>query len=130
MLVYVCICMHVYVCMYMYVCMCVCMYVCVCIHVYVCMHAYMCMYVCMHNILGGELSGGNVLPKTGGGISGGELSYTRSGQCACLSLGDLDLHLLWLPIARPPEATLWFHKFVLPSDRGLFCTFRGIPVFH
>ena len=41
----------------MYVCMYLCIGMCVCIHV----------YVCMHNILG-ELSGANVLLRTGGGI--------------------------------------------------------------
>ena len=44
--------------------MCVCMYVCVC--VCVCIHVYV--GLCMHNILGGNCPGGNVLPKTGGGI--------------------------------------------------------------
>src|SRR6218665_2350484 len=92
---YACICMYVYVCMYMYACICmyvyVCMYVCVymyvqtfenvCMYVYV--YAYMCVYVCI--TYWGELSGGgNVLPKTGGGIVwgvivlGGELSR---GNC-------------------------------------------------
>src|SRR6218665_1605838 len=67
----------------MYVCTCICMCVCMCVYVcmyvcmYMCMYAYMHMYVCI--IFWGELSGGNVLPKTGGGIvrselSGGELS--------------------------------------------------------
>jgi len=61
--------MYVYVCMYMYAC--------ICMQVYVCM--YMCKqaYVCLHNILGGIVRGVNVLPKTGGGIVRGELSYTR-----------------------------------------------------
>src|SRR6218665_3329257 len=91
MLVYVCICVHVYVCMYMYVCICMYMYVCVYVCVYVCMHVCMCMCVCMHTCvcmyvcityLGGIVRGGNVLPKTGGGIvrgelSRGELSYTQ-----------------------------------------------------
>src|SRR6218665_1279867 len=73
-LVYVCICMHVYVCMYMYVCicMCVCMYVCMYECMYVCVCVYVCIYVCVHNILGWELSRGNVLPKTGGGIVRGD----------------------------------------------------------
>src|SRR6218665_2281539 len=78
---YVCICTYVYVCVYvcvyMYVCVCmymyVCMYVCICMCVYVCMYVYVCVcihvYVCMHNILG-ELFGGNVLPQTGGELSG------------------------------------------------------------
>ena len=59
---YVCICVYMYVCMYVCICMRVCMYVyvCVCIHV----------YVCMHNIWG-NCSGGNVLSKTGGELSGG-----------------------------------------------------------
>src|SRR6218665_191168 len=63
---YVCICMHVYVCVYIYVC--VCMYVCisVCMCVYVCVYVCMCMCVCI--IYWGELFGGNVLPKTGGGL--------------------------------------------------------------
>jgi len=55
-----CVCMSVYVCVYI----CMYVYVCVCIHV----------YVCMHNILGELSGGGNVLPKTGGGIVRGELS--------------------------------------------------------
>src|SRR6218665_4139146 len=46
----------------------------ICIHTYIhsilaCMHTDV--YVCMHNIWG-KLSGGNVLPKTGGGIVWGE----------------------------------------------------------
>ena len=74
--------MHVYVCMYMYVCVYVCVYMYVCM--YVCVSVCIHVYECMHNILG-ELSGGNVLPKTGGGIvrgglSRGELSYTRFRQ--------------------------------------------------
>src|SRR6218665_1347954 len=84
---YVCICMHVYVCMYMYVCVCVymyvCMYVCICMHVCKILCMYMCVcihvYVCMHNIWG-NCPWGNVLPKTGGGIVRGELSYTHSTQ--------------------------------------------------
>src|SRR6218665_3308677 len=54
-------------------------YVCVCIHV----------YVCMHNILG-ELSGGNVLPKTGGGIVRGNCptphKITSGGRAKRLSV--------------------------------------------
>src|SRR6218665_1864071 len=67
MLVYVCV--YVYVCMYMYACICmyVCICMCVCMYVYVCVCVCIHVYVSMHNILG-ELSGGNVLPKTGGGI--------------------------------------------------------------
>ena len=70
MYVYVCTCMYMYVCICMYIiCACMCVYVCVyvCIYVYVCMRTCICiMYVCI--IYRGELSGGNVLPKTGGGI--------------------------------------------------------------
>src|SRR6218665_421267 len=58
--IYACICMYVY--DYMYAC--ICMYVYVCVYVCVCIHVY----VCMHNILVGIVRGGNVLPKTGGGI--------------------------------------------------------------
>ena len=48
--------------MCVYVCVYVCMSMCVCVYVY----AYMYMYVCI--IYWKELPGGNVLPKTGGGI--------------------------------------------------------------
>src|SRR6218665_2292487 len=71
---YACICMHVFVCMYsVYVYVCIhggivwgemCVYVCV--HVCICVYAYMYMYVCIR--YGGNCLGGNVLPKTGGGI--------------------------------------------------------------
>ena len=65
-----------YVCLYMYVCMC--MYVCVCVYVYA--YMYVCMSVPQYMFWGGnvrgEMSGGNVLLKTGGGIVRGELSYT------------------------------------------------------
>src|SRR6218665_800088 len=87
---YACICMYVYVCMYMYACICmyvyvymyiyVCVYVCVYMHV--CMYVYVCVcihvYVCMHNILGELCGGGNVLPKTGGGIVPGNCP---GGKC-------------------------------------------------
>src|SRR6218665_4157528 len=70
--------MSVHVCMYMYACICMC--ICMCVYMYVCMYvcmhmrvyAYMYMFVCI--IYWGELFGGNVLPKTGGGIVQGELS--------------------------------------------------------
>jgi len=61
--VYLCMYMYVHICMCVYVCMYVCMYVCINVTMRVCIHVY----ACMHNI-SGELSGGNVLPKTGGGI--------------------------------------------------------------
>src|SRR6218665_3361814 len=65
---------YIHACIYMYMYVCICMCVCMCVYVcvYVCMYVYVCVcihvYVCMHNILGAELSGGNVLPKMGGGI--------------------------------------------------------------
>src|SRR6218665_655810 len=80
---YVCICMCV--CMYVCVCMCACMYLCMYVCMYMCVYAYMYMFVCI--IYWGELSGGNVLPKTGGGIVRrncpggvvqGEMSYTQN----------------------------------------------------
>src|SRR6218665_4150141 len=83
---YACICMYAYACMYMYVCicMCVCMY-----YVYVCLYAYMCVYVCI--TYWGELSGGgNVLPKTGGELSGGVI--VRGELSGGIVQGGIFLH--------------------------------------
>src|SRR6218665_2382454 len=78
MYVYTCM-MYMYVCLYMYACMYVCMYVCM----YICVYAYMYVYVCI--IYRGELSGGNVLPKLGGELSGGEMSWEIvGGNCRTL----------------------------------------------
>jgi len=58
-------------------CMYVCMYVCIYVCMNVCVYAYMYIYVCI--IYRGELFGGDVLPKIGGGIfrgnCPGKLSY-------------------------------------------------------
>src|SRR6218665_3706497 len=107
---YACICMYVYVCMYMYACICICMCVCmcvcvyVCMYVYVCVYAYMCMYVCI--TYWGNCPGGNVLPKTGGGIVRGgncpegivrgELSYTRIYEYGLESLLSQQKFFEWL----------------------------------
>src|SRR6218665_2515923 len=80
--------MHVYVCMYMYVSICMYVYVCVCVCVYMCEYATMHTCMCMHNILG-ELSGGNVLPKTGWGIVWG--NYPR-GLSGGIDKGGIVLH--------------------------------------
>ena len=64
-----------------------CVYVCVYVYVCVCMHVY----VCMHNIWG-ELSGGNVLPKTGGGIVRGIVR----GKCP----GELSGGIVLYPFVR------------------------------
>src|SRR6218665_3279046 len=97
---YACICMYVYVCIYMYACICMYVYVCmyVCVYMYVYMYVYVCVcihvYVCMHNILGGIVRGGNVLPKTGGGIVRGGIvrgGIVRGG----IGPGGNVLHPLW-----------------------------------
>ena len=105
--VYVCICMYVYVCMFVCVYMYVCMYACMCMFVY----AYMCMYVCI--TYGGNCPGGNVLPKTGGGIvrwgncpgelSRGELSYIRIIQW-------LDLACLHVRLFQGKESSMQVHR--------------------
>ena len=70
---YVCIRMYVFVYMYMYVRICMCVCICMSVCMYVSMHT--CIYIYAYYI--GESSGGNVLPKMGGGIVRRELSYTR-----------------------------------------------------
>src|SRR6218665_1083359 len=104
---YACICMYVYVCMYVCVYMYVCMYVCMCVY------AYMCMYVCI--TYWGNCPGGNVLPKTGGGIVRGEIvrGNCPGGNCP----GGIVLHpslvhaekvfiVARLLILEPPETTV------------------------
>src|SRR6218665_3042155 len=113
---YACICMYVYVCMYMYaciymyvyVCMYVCVYMYVCLYVCVCVYAYMYMYVCM--IYWGNCPGGNVLPKSGGGIAGGIVQE----NCP----GGVVLHPTKDPLTKPPDKN--------PREQLRYNLYRGL----
>ena len=80
--------------------------ICMCMYVYVCVYAYMYMYVCI--IYWGELSGGNVLPKTGG-----ELSWVivREIVRGGIVQGEIVLH----PGSRQPRMTSVYRDLNRPE---------------
>src|SRR6218665_1442394 len=132
---YVCICMHVYVCMYMYPCICmyVCVYVCVymyaCMYVCICVYAYMYMYVCI--IYVGNCPGGNVLPKTRGGIVRGGIvlhpsacvvssSLWASSSIRSISSANARLLILVPLIFIPPSLSLILSSILSYTSMKVF----------